>query len=448
MFVRAGELQRSEFENVEQDGPSSVENPAESQPDRTTEGEGERQQQSPQIDTEEKDTEVQEEPPLFVIDTVGESVPDTGLPDPTIPDPDQSDETSEDEVVFTGRNASKPIVIDETEVHIVQKIPEPGPVHRTEELTLRTQQSHPTHNHRKPPQRKRHQWSPENDDMIADYIANMDQEYLIEEEEEDDRAQAEIEGGAGVSDVMVNSGSSSGEDNDEVGVEDSIDGKQRVISYRSDLPNMDVLVLAKMYLDTKPDPSATSDKGDIELATPGTSDMESDEDDEDEDDLDTDLLEQLALEYASSHKKKKGRAGKGAFPSASAFADAIDDDPYYGFDIMDFNRPSLMKSGRGKKPPALDMDWMLSDSELEHLQDVWQTDRKKKKEKKKEREELRSQGLLGKDPENADLRARYSKGMNMEELMTELRAFLMSSKSTYVISAFLLVSFSFTRQSC
>ncbi|KAK5807078.1 hypothetical protein VI817_001336 [Penicillium citrinum] len=231
MFVRAGELQRSEFENVEQDGPSSVENPAESQPDRTTEGEGERQQQSPQIDTEEKDTEVQEEPLLFVIDTVGESVPDTGLPDPTIPDPDQSDETSEDEVVFTGRNASKPIVIDETEVHIVQKIPEPGPVHRTEELTLRTQQSHPTHNHRKPPQRKRHQWSPENDDMIADYIANMDQEYLIEEEEEDDRAQAEIEGGAGVSDVMVNSGSSSGEDNDEIGVEDSIDGKQRVILY-------------------------------------------------------------------------------------------------------------------------------------------------------------------------------------------------------------------------
>lgn len=181
-----------------------------------------------------------------------------------------------------------------------------------------------------------------------------------------------------------------------------------------------------MYLDTKPDPAVVSEKEDAELDTPDTSDLESDE----EEDLDTDLLEQLALEY-SNKKKKKGHTGKHSFPSASAFADAIDADPYYGFDIMDFDRPSLLKPGRGKKPPALDL--MLSDSDLEvHLQEVWQTDRKKKKTKKQEREELRSQGLLGRTPEDADLKVKYSKGMNMEELMTEIRTFLMSPKTRYL----------------
>lgn len=238
-FVRAGELQHSEFENVEHDG--SVEKPVESQLDRTEDNQqSEAEVESkvapepglqPEMIIEEKiEEEEQEEQPLFVIDTVGESVPDTGLPDPKIPDPDQSDDTSEDEVVFTGRNA-KPIIIDESEVHIVQNIPEPAPVQRTEEVTLRTQQSQPAQKPRKP-QRKRHQWSPEQDDMIADYIANMDQDYLIGEE--DDRAQVEMEGGAGVSYVMGKSGSSSSSsddeddllEDDEAGVEDSIDGKQ------------------------------------------------------------------------------------------------------------------------------------------------------------------------------------------------------------------------------
>lgn len=184
-----------------------------------------------------------------------------------------------------------------------------------------------------------------------------------------------------------------------------------------------------MHIDTKPDNLTINIASDVELDTPNTSDLE--ELDSDDDDLDADILEQLALEYAQTHKKK-GKSGKSGFPSASAFADAIDADPYYGFDIMDFDRPSLSKSGKGKKQPP-DFDLMLSDSELEmHMQDVWQTDRKKKAAKKKEREELRSQGVLGKDPEDADLRQRYSKGMNMEELMTEIRAFLMSSKTTYV----------------
>jgi hypothetical protein len=185
-----------------------------------------------------------------------------------------------------------------------------------------------------------------------------------------------------------------------------------------------------MHIDAKPDDLTINITSDVELDTPNTSDLE--ELDSDDEDLDADILEQLALEYSQTHKKKGKGGSKFGFPSASAFADAIDADPYYGFDIMDFNRPSLSKSGKSKKMPP-DFDLMFSDSEMEmHMQDVWQADRKKKAAKKKEREELRQQGVLGKDSEDADLRQRYSKGMNMDELMTEIRAFLMSSKTTYV----------------
>ncbi|CAI7621342.1 unnamed protein product [Penicillium pancosmium] len=415
-FVSAGELQRSEFENLEQDGDmqDGVEKENENEKAAEAEGEGEPQTECT-IEIEQKNEEVpvkEGDEPLFVLDSVGETVPDTGLSDPApLADPDISDDSSEDEVVFTGRN-NKPIVIetDERDLRILQNLqgpaPQSVPVLQTEELTLRTQESHPTpapaQSRRKPPKRERFKWSPDNDDILADYIANMDQdsesESESEAEEERSWVQAGPEGGMG---AQAN--------NDEIGVESSID------------------VLSKMHIDTKPDNLTINIASDVELDTPNTSDLE--ELDSDDDDLDADILEQLALEYAQTHKKK-GKSSKFGFPSASAFADAIDADPYYGFDIMDFDRPSLSKSGKGKKQPP-DFDLMLSDSELEmHMQDVWQTDRKKKAAKKKEREELRSQGVLGKDPEDADLRQRYSKGMNMEELMTEIRAFLMSSKTT------------------
>lgn len=150
----------------------------------------------------------------------------------------------------------------------------------------------------------------------------------------------------------------------------------------------------------------------------------------DDEDLDTELLEDLAINYLAD-KKKGGRSGKVPFASATAFADALEADPYYGLDMMDFNRPSLQKKGKGKKPPALDM--MFSDSDLEaHLHEVWQVDRKKKKARKQEREELRAQGLLGRSTGEADLKVKYSKGMNLEELITEIRSFLLSSNTTYV----------------
>lgn len=184
-------------------------------------------------------------------------------------------------------------------------------------------------------------------------------------------------------------------------------------------------VLSRMDLDAEAKATPTSEDESEELDSSDESDMVSEE----EDDLDTELLEALAIEYSTQNKKGR-RGGKHPFPSASAFADALESDPYYGFDIMDFDRPSLQK-GKGKKPPALDL--MLSDSDMEFdLQEVWQSDRKKKKAKKKEREELRSQGLLGRRPGDPDLKVKYSKGMNAEEVMTEIRTFLLSSRTRYV----------------
>lgn len=180
-----------------------------------------------------------------------------------------------------------------------------------------------------------------------------------------------------------------------------------------------------MYLNAEP--NATPDSHDE--SEESTSSDEDDVISNNEDVLDTELLEALAIEY-SPRSKKNGRGRKHSFPSASAFADALESDPYYGFDIMDFDRPSLQKKGKGRKPPALEL--MLSDSDMEfHLQEAWQSDRKKKKAKKKEREELRSQGLLGRSLGDPDLKVKYAKGMNVEEVITEIRTFLLSSKTRY-----------------
>jgi hypothetical protein len=137
---------------------------------------------------------------------------------------------------------------------------------------------------------------------------------------------------------------------------------------------------------------------------------------------------------------KKGRSrGRGkremTFPSASAMADALDMDPYNGFDIMDTERPSLRpkkKGRRGQMPPELD------DSDLnEQLQNAWEADRSKKRLKKAEREQLRQQGMLGRKGKAPDLKVKYKDGMDMEEVVEEIREFMLGDMQTYVV----LISF-------
>lgn len=133
------------------------------------------------------------------------------------------------------------------------------------------------------------------------------------------------------------------------------------------------------------------------------------------------------METVSRRPKKGIDPQKTNFPPASRFADALESDPYYGFDIMDFSRPSLRKKAKGKKqtPP----DLMLSDSELEmELEQAWKNDREKKKSRKQKREELRSRGLLGRSIDKPDLKSKYANGIGVDDLKLEIRIFLLSSK--------------------
>jgi len=135
--------------------------------------------------------------------------------------------------------------------------------------------------------------------------------------------------------------------------------------------------------------------------------------------------------YGKPSKKRQSR-GRGnrdpTFPSASAMADALAMDPYGGFDIMDTERPSLKpkkKGRRGQPPPELD------DADLNHqLQNAWEADRAKKRLKKAEREELRQQGLLGRKGKAADLKVKYKGGIDMDDVLEEIREFMVSDRES------------------
>jgi hypothetical protein len=111
------------------------------------------------------------------------------------------------------------------------------------------------------------------------------------------------------------------------------------------------------------------------------------------------------------------------FPAATALADAYD-----GFDVMDFERPSLKKKPKGRKGKLV---FDLSDSELEaSMQMAWDNDRIKKKERQQEREELRAQGLLGSKNGKPDLKEKYKEGMGFHSVKEEIKTFLMSDHTT------------------
>jgi hypothetical protein len=135
--------------------------------------------------------------------------------------------------------------------------------------------------------------------------------------------------------------------------------------------------------------------------------------------------------HGKSHKKRQvqARGNRNAtFPSASAMADALAMDSYGAFDIMDTERPSLKpkkKGRRGQMPPELD------DSDLnEQIQNAWEADRAKKRLRKAEREDLRQQGLLGRKGRSADLKVKYKGGIDMDDVVEEIREFVLSDRQS------------------
>lgn len=121
---------------------------------------------------------------------------------------------------------------------------------------------------------------------------------------------------------------------------------------------------------------------------------------------------------------------------ASPPSELEDDDileEHNGFDVMDWERPSVRRrKGKGGRLP-FSTEGLDSDTE-EALRTAYNNDRHKKAERKKEREELRAMGLLGKRGQ-VDLRAKYSTGITMSQVIEEVKAFLAGSQETYVYPA-------------
>ena len=146
------------------------------------------------------------------------------------------------------------------------------------------------------------------------------------------------------------------------------------------------------------------------------------------------LQDLASSSFAKSAVKRSNNKRGTSFPNASALADTLDQYGDAGFDIMDFERPSLRpkRGGRkGKMPPELEA---LSDDELKNeMLGHWSTDREKKRLKKAEREELRMAGLLGAGVAKkgkADLSMKYKQGMTTVQIHEELRVFLQDATKT------------------
>lgn len=148
--------------------------------------------------------------------------------------------------------------------------------------------------------------------------------------------------------------------------------------------------------------------------------------DEDHSSEKDDVVFQSAITQHSRQGKRRQRyQSTGAFPAAIELADMFDQDPYGDFDVMDHDRPSLKSAPRSRRnAPVFD----ISDIELEaSLQLAWQKDRSKKKIKKREREELRGQGLLGANGQ-ADLKVKYREGISFGDIRDELTEFMISAR--------------------
>ncbi|TFB06777.1 Protein SQS1 [Trichoderma ghanense] len=153
-------------------------------------------------------------------------------------------------------------------------------------------------------------------------------------------------------------------------------------------------------------PNAVNEAGD------GTDDDDDDDDAIDGSDL-PDIYDSLF------HLSRPGDLKKGDY--AEEYDELI---------VMDWGRPSVSrKKGKGRLPfPTDDLD---SDTE-EALRTSYNNDRQKKAERKKEREELRAMGLLGKRGQ-VDLRAKYSTGITMSQVIDEVKTFLAGSQETLTL---------------
>ncbi|KAI9040521.1 putative R3H and G-patch domain protein [Aspergillus affinis] len=383
----------------------------------------------------------------FFIDLIGEAAPETGMADPITNI--ASDESSEDEIVFHGRKKwnepSTRLLNDHTEFYInIQnsarrkshdagkppatasaEMPANGPPAASDSCQatpyIETKPSKDSSicmdtQTQQPEKQYADNIFDGEFDVLTDYISNMDDVYLYmdtshhpEREPDVELATREAQNHTGEHAPRRNRAQSIHESPEQ---ENSPQEEEDVERSQSSTP-------------AKPQSTDPLDD-DTESQSSNTYDSEFDVD------LDElDVLEELSLQDRGQRNPNQQRLAKkvgNKFASATAFADALESDHYYGFDIMDFDRPSLRKKSKAKRHAP---DFDLSDPELEmELVRAWQNDREKKKTRKQKREELRSRGLLGRNKDNADLNVKYANGIGVEELRTEIHTFLLTPRNS------------------
>ncbi|GAD99845.1 hypothetical protein PVAR5_8572 [Paecilomyces variotii No. 5] len=455
-FVKAGKMHLDKLnEESTEHQPESQETKEETQPHGEKEAETVEEAEDPE------DT-------LFFVDRQGEKPATTGLIDPVARlELSSAEDSSEDEVVFPGRNAYSEGNVSSREKsregvrkydddvsnflfpaatgndRLMDQKSSNARIERTNsgdgrqtvlntELDLVEQTSRP-HTHTATGEPRSASQSAETRvrefnkvDVLADYIENIDPEYRSMYLERDREAWD-----------TENASDSSDSDDD------------------GQLPH--AISKGTRQVDTISNDESTSDSSSELEGDLASEDDEQSSDEEDSPDYSDEQLaralqmqeglgitldEILLFDRASNpraarvsnprHGKSDGRSRQknkasreSMFVSASALADALDEDPYHGFDIMDFDRPSLRKKPKGRRRG---LNFELSDSETEEqLERAWRNDREKKKIKKQKREELRTQGLLGRKSGKVDMKAKYSKGISIDNVKLEIRSFLLSS---------------------
>lgn len=377
----------------------------------------------------------------FFVDICGDKslsqrhVGPVAVPNPTSPAPSSSASSSgRDEVVFKGRNRQKqqgpcPAVVDsvslqvqtveQTMQHIsLDSAPEPRP-HRDPSPIIPAWQLR-GHN--------------DDDDLVADYIANMDEDEDDEEEGQEYKARFQSSfgtrdlGGTHGDFVLAEESSSDASpgDNDDDDEEEGDDDDSDENDEEDDHENAFASADAASEIDDEALARLLAKQEELGI---------------DEDELVITCAEltnyrhrfvatsnsrmadyrQKAGTHQSWLSAKQGARSKA--PSATAVADAFDE-----MDLMDWGRHNPPRKPKGKRGQPT---FNLSDSEMEaHLQATFKKDRLRKKERKLEREELRAAGLLGKHGNPDDLRIKYPTGISIDQIKEEMRTFLQSDDET------------------
>ena len=196
VFVKAGELQRSEFETVDQADQQSHGPPGDDQKSPSPAPDG-------PLEPLQEDIECG-----FFFDNTPQDVTDTGLPDPIPRTPwSDPDDSSEDEVVFTGRR-TRPNVIETSkeELQVILQAPLAEPVTLPEPITAdppmrRISQTQSSRKRSESSAQDTRRWTREDEDnMLADYIAHMDADYR---EGLSSHLEVKVEGGIDVADAAT-----------------------------------------------------------------------------------------------------------------------------------------------------------------------------------------------------------------------------------------------------